>query len=107
MGQGEKANLPGCGAPLLWGLTAVDRLVELALDTEVAMWRKAEHDKGAGKAQQAYTQHVRSLYQHIRSDKTPWVRQQLLDNELIPEQLVEMTPSVRLQTSRPSERAPS
>ncbi|POY72054.1 hypothetical protein BMF94_4924 [Rhodotorula taiwanensis] len=72
---------------------AVDRLVELALDIEVAMWRKAEHDKGAGKAQQAYTQHVRSLYQHIRSDKTPWVRQQLLDNELIPEQLVEMTPS--------------
>ncbi|KAG0664064.1 RNA polymerase II elongation factor [Rhodotorula mucilaginosa] len=68
-------------------------LAERALAVENATWDKAEKDKGKEGALAAYTPHMRSLYQHLRSAKTPSLRQDLVSGTLSAQQLVDMSPA--------------
>ncbi|GAA5980825.1 hypothetical protein JCM10908_003881 [Rhodotorula pacifica] len=70
-----------------------DELAILAAAVECAAWNKAEHDKGRDNALAAYTPHVRSLYQHLRSAKTPNLRLDLISGQLSAQQLVDMSPA--------------
>ncbi|GAA6022153.1 hypothetical protein JCM8202_000129 [Rhodotorula sphaerocarpa] len=69
------------------------RLVELALGIEIAAWAKSEGQKSPGGSHGAYTSRIRSLYQHIRSPKTPLLRSHLVRGELTPQALIDMSPA--------------
>lgn len=94
----EKANLEHISS----SLTGSAVLAERALAVENATWNKAESDKGKEGALAAYTPHIRSLYQHLRSAKTPSLRQNLISETLSAQQLVDMSPAVS-----PLERMPT
>lgn len=65
---------------------------------ENAAWDQAEKEKGHEGALGVYTPHVRSLYQHLRSAKTPSLREDLLGGEMSAQQLVDMSPAVSCGT---------
>ncbi|GAA5873080.1 hypothetical protein JCM3774_000332 [Rhodotorula dairenensis] len=68
-------------------------LAACTVAVENAAWDKAVKDKGEEGALGLYTPHVRSLYQHLRSAKTPSLREDLLGGQMSAQQLVDMSPA--------------